>query len=135
MQPGQAHAAVCFGVTLLTIATGLFVLDVSLHVLLFFCLIWTALNARVLGHDFIAIRHMMNPGITQALPAIYIFCDLSTETSVSVKQGYMQRVSQEFSKKLPDHHIIVGDVEMKFAYITPQEALYHELKQDHRSKE
>jgi Na+:H+ antiporter, NhaC family len=72
-KPGQAHSAVCFGVTLLIIATGLFVLDISLHVLLFICLIWTALNARSLGYDFVAIRHMMNTGITQALPAIYIF--------------------------------------------------------------
>jgi len=49
------------------------VFAISLHVVLFFCLLWTSLNAWLLGYDFTAIRGMMNVGISNALPAIYIF--------------------------------------------------------------
>ena len=47
----------------------------------------------------------------------------------------MERIKYEFGKKLTNHFIIVGDVDLKFSYISPQEAVYRELKQDHRSKE
>ena len=72
-RPGAGHGALCFGGNLVIIATGLFVLGVSLHILLFACLIWTGLHSRLLGHDFVAIRGMMSGGIRRALPAIYIF--------------------------------------------------------------
>lgn len=86
-KPGSAHAAVCFSVNLLIIASGLFVLDISLHILLFICLLWTAGNARMLGHDFLAIRHMMNTGITQALPAIYIFLLIGLVIAAFMQSG------------------------------------------------
>jgi Na+:H+ antiporter, NhaC family len=85
--PGQGHAAICFVVNLLIIATGLFILDVSLHILLFICLLWTASNARLLGHDFLAIRHMMNTGITHALPAIYIFLLIGLVIAAFMQSG------------------------------------------------
>ena len=75
------------------------------------------------------------PNASPELPALYIYCDLSEKPSMVSKQGYMQHVYQKFCQKLPDHHIIVGDIDLKFAYITPQEAVYHELKQGHRSKQ
>ncbi|MGM0632485.1 MAG: Na+/H+ antiporter NhaC family protein [Pseudomonadota bacterium] len=71
--PGLARAVLCFAGNLAVISVGLFALDVSLHILLFFCLIWTALHLRWLGHDFVAIRAMMDSGISRALPALYIF--------------------------------------------------------------
>lgn len=71
--PGLAQSLLCFGGNFLMISTGLFVFAISLHVVLFFCLLWTALHAWLLGHDFTAIRGMMNAGISNALPAIYIF--------------------------------------------------------------
>lgn len=86
-KPGQGHAAFCFVVNLLIIASGLFVLDISLHILLFICLLWTASNARVLGHDFLAIRQMMNTGITQALPAIYIFLLIGLVIAAFMQSG------------------------------------------------
>lgn len=67
-------------------------------------------------------------------PVLYIYCDLSRFHSAR-KLEYMERVKRDVQSKLPNHIILVGDVDLKFAYITPQEALYHELKQDHRSKE
>ncbi len=71
--PGLAQSLLCFGGNFLMISTGLFVFQVSLHIVLFFCLLWTALHAWLLGHDFSAIREMMNAGIAKALPALYIF--------------------------------------------------------------
>ncbi|MDP2285981.1 MAG: Na+/H+ antiporter NhaC [Pseudohongiella sp.] len=71
--PGFAHSALCFFGNLLIIILGLFVFKLSLHSLMFFCLIWTGAHARVLGYHYTEIRSMMSAGITQALPAIYIF--------------------------------------------------------------
>ncbi len=71
--PGLARALLCFGGNFLMISTGLFVFQISLHIVLFFCLLWTALHAWLLGHTFSAIREMMNTGIAKALPALYIF--------------------------------------------------------------
>ena len=71
--PGFAHAAVCFAGVLLILSLGLFVFAVSLHSLMFLCLLWVGGNARLLGHDYGVIRHMMGSAISKALPAIYIF--------------------------------------------------------------
>ncbi|MBY0474935.1 MAG: Na+/H+ antiporter NhaC [Nitrosomonas sp.] len=71
--PSFFHALVCFAGVLLLISFGLFVWQASLHALIFLALIWVSLQARGLGYSFITIRHMMDEGITRALPAIYIF--------------------------------------------------------------
>jgi NhaC family Na+:H+ antiporter len=71
--PGFAQSALCFTGNLLIISLGLFVFQLSLHSLMFFCLIWTGVHARVLGYPYTDIRAMMSAGILQALPAIYIF--------------------------------------------------------------
>ncbi len=71
--PGVGHALLCFGGNFLMISTGLFVYSISLHIILFFCLLWTAMHAWLLKYDFTAIRNMMSSGISQALSAIYIF--------------------------------------------------------------
>jgi len=71
--PGPGRAGVIFAGNLLIISSGLFLLDVSLHILLFLCLLWTGLHLRGLGHAFPAIRDMMSDGISRALPALYIF--------------------------------------------------------------
>ncbi|MBU2099462.1 MAG: Na+/H+ antiporter NhaC, partial [Gammaproteobacteria bacterium] len=71
--PGFAQSALCFFGNLLIISVGLFVFKLSLHSLMFFCLIWTGIHARILGYHYSEIRSMMSTGITQALPAVYIF--------------------------------------------------------------
>ena len=71
--PGFGQSLVCFCGILLTIAIGLFVFSISLHSLMFLCLMWTAIHVRLLGYDYQAIREMMNAGIVRALPALYIF--------------------------------------------------------------
>lgn len=71
--PGFNQALVCFGGVLALLSGGLFVLAVDLHVVMFFCLLWAGANARWLGHEYPAIRHMMGEAIARALPAIYIF--------------------------------------------------------------
>lgn len=85
--PGAAHSALCFAGNLAIIALGLFALGVSLHILLFACLIWTGLNCRALGHDFVAIRGMMSDGISRALPAIYIFLLIGLVIAAFMQSG------------------------------------------------
>jgi len=73
LSPSLSHAIICFLGVFLVISFGLFVFEISLHVIIFLALSWTAIQASWLGHSFVVIRHMMNQGINKALPAIYIF--------------------------------------------------------------
>ncbi len=71
--PSFAQAALCFLIVVLIIAYGLFGLGVDLHSLMFLCLLWSGVNARLLGYDYDEIRQLMSASISRALPAIYIF--------------------------------------------------------------
>lgn len=71
--PHFLHSLICFAGNLLIIAFGLFGFQVSLHTLMFLCLLWTGVHVRWLGYEYPAIRQMMTEGISQALPAIFIF--------------------------------------------------------------
>lgn len=71
--PGFAQSLLCFAVVILIIASGLFVLSIDLHSLMFFCLLWAGLHAHWLGFSFDEIRSLMGSAISRALPAIYIF--------------------------------------------------------------
>ncbi|GHG72855.1 Na+/H+ antiporter NhaC [Alishewanella longhuensis] len=55
------------------IAGGLFGLGISLHTLMFLCLLWVGLNAFSLGYGYAQIRELMTRALTRAMPAIYIF--------------------------------------------------------------
>lgn len=67
------QAVLCFLGVVTIIGTGLFLLGIGLHSLMFLCLIWAGLHARYLGYDYAHIRALMGEAITRALPAIYIF--------------------------------------------------------------
>ncbi len=71
--PNFLQASICFGVIVITIAGGLFGLGISLHVLMFLCLLWAGLHAYSLGNGYIQIRELMTGALTRAMPAIYIF--------------------------------------------------------------
>lgn len=71
--PSFGHALVCFLGVFLFLAVGLFLFDISIHTIMFFCLLWTGVNAKLTGRNYIEIRAMMSQGIFNALPAIYIF--------------------------------------------------------------
>lgn len=71
--PGFLQALVCFGGIVVLLICGLFLFAVDLHVLMFLALCWAAMHARLLRHDYAAIRNMMSGAINNALPAIYIF--------------------------------------------------------------
>ncbi|MFT4888852.1 MAG: NhaC family Na+:H+ antiporter [Pseudohongiellaceae bacterium] len=71
--PSFLQALICFSVIVITIAGGLFGLGISLHALMFLCLLWVGLHAYSLGHDYLQIRELMNSALTKAMPAIYIF--------------------------------------------------------------
>jgi NhaC family Na+:H+ antiporter len=85
--PSLLQALLCFGGNFLMISTGLFVFAISLHIVLFFCLVWTAFHAWFIGHDFAAIRGMMNTGISNALPAIYIFILIGMVIAAFMQSG------------------------------------------------
>lgn len=71
--PSFLQAILCFLVIITIIAVGLFAFGIDLHSLMFLCLVWATLNARLLGHSFNDIRNLMSSAISRALPAIYIF--------------------------------------------------------------
>jgi NhaC family Na+:H+ antiporter len=71
--PGFSQSLICFSVIVITIAGGLFGLGISLHTLMFLCLLWAGLNAFRLGHGYTHIRELMTNALTRAMPAIYIF--------------------------------------------------------------
>ena len=71
--PGLIQSVICFLGVVGCIAFGLLLLDVSLHSILFFALLWASGHARWLGYDFLAIRTLMATAITRALPAVAIF--------------------------------------------------------------
>lgn len=85
--PTALHALLCFGGNFLMISTGLFVFAISLHIVLFFCLLWTGLHAWLLGYNFLAVRNMMNTGISNALPAIYIFILIGMVIAAFMQSG------------------------------------------------
>ncbi len=71
--PTFLHAVICFLGVLLMMSIGLFFYEVSVHAVIFLALIWVGVNTARLGYSFLDIRSMMNSGINNALPAIYIF--------------------------------------------------------------
>ncbi|MDP5131901.1 MAG: Na+/H+ antiporter NhaC [Paraglaciecola sp.] len=71
--PSFLQSLICFSVIILMIAGGLFGLEISLHTLMFLCLLWVGINAFSLGYGYLSIRELMNNALTRALPAIYIF--------------------------------------------------------------
>ncbi|MFT4655030.1 MAG: NhaC family Na+:H+ antiporter [Kangiellaceae bacterium] len=71
--PKFLQSLVCFSVIIITIAGGLFGLGISLHTLMFICLLWAGLHAYSLGYGYLQIRELMSSALTRAMPAIYIF--------------------------------------------------------------
>lgn len=71
--PGFLQSLLCFSVVVVLIAGGLFGLGISLHTLMFLCLLWVGLNAFSLGYGYTQIRELMTSALTRAMPAIYIF--------------------------------------------------------------
>ncbi len=71
--PSFLQSLICFNVIVITIAGGLFGLGISLHVLMFLCLLWAGLHAYSLGYDYLQIRELMNGALVRAMPAVYIF--------------------------------------------------------------
>ena len=71
--PGLPLAASCFLGVVLIIGVGLFAFELSLHSLMFLCLLYAGAMARGLGYSYDTIRGFMSEAIGRALPAIYIF--------------------------------------------------------------
>jgi NhaC family Na+:H+ antiporter len=71
--PRFFQSFVCFSVIVMTIAGGLFAFGISLHALMFLCLLWAGLHAYSLGYDYLQIRDLMTSALSRAMSAIYIF--------------------------------------------------------------
>lgn len=67
------HAAIVFAIMVSMISIGFFKYGMSLHIVLYFSLIWITVNARMLGYSFGDIRRMMKESISRSLSAIYVF--------------------------------------------------------------
>lgn len=71
--PSLTQSLICFFGIVIFIAGGLLALEISLHSVLFLCVVWTAVHARWLGYGYLALREFMFDAITRSLPAIAIF--------------------------------------------------------------
>lgn len=71
--PSLPQALICFTGVIAAIAGGLIGFGISLHALMFLCIVWTCLHAVSLGYHYKELREMMSGAISRALPAIYIF--------------------------------------------------------------
>ena len=71
--PSLGHALLCFTGVVAIIASGLFLFGIELHSLMFFCLLWSGINAHLLGYSYSLISDQMAAAIMRALPAITIF--------------------------------------------------------------
>lgn len=72
-EPSFLQAIVCMLGVFIAISLGMFIFEIHIHTLIFLCLLWVGGHAAVLGYTFNDIQQMMNKGISNALPAIYIF--------------------------------------------------------------
>ena len=81
------HAILVFFTMVLMISVGFFKMEMSLHVILYFTLIWVALNARMLGYTFGQIRRMMSESIGRSLSAIYVFLLIGMVIAAFMKSG------------------------------------------------
>ncbi len=81
------HAILVFATLILMISIGFFKMEISLHVVIYFGVIWLALNARFLGYDFLQIRAMMSDSIARSLSAIYVFLLIGIVIASFMKSG------------------------------------------------
>ena len=81
------HAILVFLSLVLMISIGFFKMGISLHIILYFVLIWVAINARLLGYTFGDIRHMMSDSISRSLSAIYVFLMIGMVIASFMKSG------------------------------------------------
>jgi len=65
------------------------------------------------------------------LPVLYINCKLDRDFTTESQRAYLNKIRDAFREKLPNHYIIIGNQELQFAYITPKQAFYTELRQNH----
>ncbi|MET4693033.1 Na+/H+ antiporter NhaC [Endozoicomonas lisbonensis] len=86
-QPGFLHALLTFGLIVITIGIGLFILQTSLHSLMLLCLLIAGVSARGLGADYHTIKNAMNDGIHSALSAIYIFILIGVIIAAFIESG------------------------------------------------
>ncbi|AMO55042.1 Na+/H+ antiporter NhaC [Endozoicomonas montiporae] len=86
-QPGFFQALLTFGLIVITIGIGLFILQTSLHSLMLLCLLIAGVSARCLGADYYSIKKAMNDGIHGALSAIYIFILIGVIIAAFIESG------------------------------------------------
>lgn len=72
-EPALLQALICIVGIFLTIAVGLLMVEISIHVLVFLCIIWVSTHTAYLNYSYTDIQRMMSDSIHHALPAIYIF--------------------------------------------------------------
>jgi NhaC family Na+:H+ antiporter len=85
--PSLPHSILVFITLIAMISIGFFKMEISLHVVLYFVLIFVALNARLLGHSFGDIRRMMSKSIARSLSAIYVFLLIGMVIASFMKSG------------------------------------------------
>ncbi|MGI9281914.1 MAG: hypothetical protein ACR2PX_20110 [Endozoicomonas sp.] len=85
--PGFSQAALCFSGIFLLISTGIFWLEINLHLLLIMALAWACFHGHRLGYSFHSMRSGMSDGIQKGLGAIYIFIIIGMLVAAFIESG------------------------------------------------
>lgn len=77
----------CFGGVLVIIVMGVILFGINIHVLLILSIIWVCLHTLTLGYKFKEIKALMSGGITNGLPAAYVFILIGIVVASFIESG------------------------------------------------
>ena len=85
--PSFLHSLICFGGVIVIVIAGMLSLDINLHSLLVFAVIWVASHSAKLGYGFNTIKFAMIAGIQKGLGAIFIFFLIGILVAALIESG------------------------------------------------
>lgn len=85
--PSFLHSLICFGGVIVIVIAGMLSLDINLHSLLVFAVIWVASHSARLGYGFNTIKFAMIAGIQKGLGAIFIFFLIGILVAALIESG------------------------------------------------
>lgn len=91
-KPSFLQSFICFGGIIGMIVIGLIVLEVPMHVIIMFCIIWASLHSYYLGYRYTAIKDAMCTGIEKGLGAIFIFILIGVVIAAFLESGTISSI-------------------------------------------
>ena len=85
--PSFTQALICFGGIIMMVVVGLIYFEISIHVIMTICIVWTCCNMVLLGYGFKEIKFAMSEGIKKGLSAFYIFFLIGLVIAAFIESG------------------------------------------------